>query len=831
VKQLAQYQDGRLELQEVPVPVAPPGGVLVRVTHSVISAGTERMKVEQAKMNLLQKARARPDQVRKVLDTARNLGWKAALEKVRNRLETPTPLGYSAAGVVAAVDAGHTRFRVGDRVAVGGAECAFHAEHVAVPDLLTARVPEGVDGAQAAYTTIASIALQAVRQLAPTLGERVLVIGQGLVGLLVTALLRAHGARVMALDLAATREPFAQKMGAEHFVLPGRQGLADEVRLWTDGFGVDAAVLATATSSNAPTEQAIEALRDRGRIVVVGNTHVELPWKTTYEKELEVRYSRSYGPGRYDAAYEWGGADYPVGYVRWTEQRNFDACLHLMRTGRLPVDALTTRRVAFADCLGVYRDLLGEGGAREVGVVIEYGESSKFSVSSVQPAAAVPLKTENLKLKTPVGRLDVIGAGNFARTMLLPHLQGKIPFGAIVNATALSANHVKAKFGFAAAATDVAAVLGSVGPVSNRSTDFPSVPAASGAKEDGGRVANPSHSGVGPVCNRSTDCSGKSATPPAATGAEVNPSGFGAETDGGRVANPSHSGVGPVSNRSTDSPSASVAGGAETDGGRVANPFHGAVLIGTRHHLHAPLVLQALAAGRHVFVEKPLCLTEEELAAIDAAVTASAGSVQVGFNRRFAPATAELQRLLAAAPGPKTISFRVMAGRLDPAHWYANHAESGGRVLGEACHFFDLFCALLGRPVRVAAQTAWPATGRLPFPDTVAAQVEFADGSAAQLIYSAEGDSTWPKEVATVFGAGFVAEIENFQKLTVHRGRKPARQTYHGKGHAEQMAAWAAFLRGEAAHPFPYAEARRSMALTFAALRAIREGRAVEVEG
>ncbi|MFN0069518.1 MAG: Gfo/Idh/MocA family oxidoreductase, partial [Limisphaerales bacterium] len=434
-----------------------------------------------------------------------------------------------------------------------------------------------------------------------------------------------------------------------------------------------------------------------------------------------------YGPGRYDPAYEWGGADYPIGHVRWTEQRNFDACLHLMRAGQLPVDALTTRRVAFADCLGVYRDLLGEGGVREVGVVIEYQKSEvgsqKSEVVEVRPVREFPIS----HLPSPISLLDVIGAGNFARTMLLPHLQGKIPFGTIVNATALSANHVKAKFGFAAAATDASAVLGAVGP------------------------------------------SGR--------------------------------------------------------------PSHGAVLIGTRHHLHAPLLLQALAAGRRVFVEKPLCLTEEELAAIDAAVASSAGSVQVGFNRRFAPATVELKRLLAAAPGPKTISFRVMAGRLDTAHWYANHAESGGRVLGEACHFFDWFCALLGRPVRVAAQTAWPAAGRLPFPDTIAAQVEFADGSAAQLIYSAEGDSTWPKEVATVFGAGFVAEIENFQKLTFHRGRKPVRHTFDGKGHAEQMAAWATFLRGGAAHPFPYAEARRSMALTFAALRAIRENRAVEVEG
>ena len=258
MKQIAQYQDGRLELQDVPLPSAPPGGILVRLTHSVISVGTEKMKVEQARMNLLQKARARPDQVRKVLDSARTLGWRAAVEKVRNRLEIPSPLGYSAAGVVQAVEASNTRFRVGDRVAIGGAECAFHAEYAAVPDMLATPVPEGVANWQAAYTTIASIALQAVRQLQPTLGERVLVVGQGLVGLLVTAFLRASGARVLALDVAPARRALAMAMGAERVVIAGQEDLRQEARAWTEGFGVDAAVLAASAGTNGPTEQALE---------------------------------------------------------------------------------------------------------------------------------------------------------------------------------------------------------------------------------------------------------------------------------------------------------------------------------------------------------------------------------------------------------------------------------------------------------------------------------------------------------------------------------------------------------------------------------------------
>ena len=730
MKQLSQYQDGRLELQEVPLPTPPPAGALIRVTHSVISVGTERMKVEQARMNLLQKARARPDQVRKVLDTAKTLGWKAAIEKVRNRLDTPTPLGYSVAGVVEAVDAANTRLRVGDRVACGGAECAFHAEYVAVPDMLCAKVPEGVENWQAAYTTIASIALQAVRQLEPTLGERVLVMGQGLVGLLVTNLLAASGARVMAVDVAPGRRLFCEAMGAERVVILGAQNLGDEVRAWTEGFGVDAAVLATATTDNGPTEQALESLRDRGRLVIVGNTRADLPWKLTYEKEIQLRYSRSYGPGRYDPSYEWGGVDYPIGYVRWTEQRNFDAVLNLMQTGRLNLAALTTRRAPFASALDVYQDLMGAG-AKDVGVVLEYGAvrgelplpgGEGRGEGELILSRSADFGSPNSKRQTPVSRLDVIGAGNFARTMLLPHLAGNISLGTVVNATSLSASHVKGKFGFAKASTDANSVFASL-----------------------------------------------------------------------------------------DTSSA-------------------AVMIATRHHLHAPLVQQSLEANRHVFVEKPLCLSREELTAIDEALAKSSGSVMVGFNRRFAPASVELKKLLASMPGPKTASFRVMSGKLDPHHWTANHAESGGRVLGEACHFLDYFCFLFAaRPVRVLAQTTWPASGRLPFPDSVTVQIEFSDGSCGQLVYSAEGDSTWPKETCTVFGAGFVAELSNFQQLTIHRGRRKSAHTFKSKGHAEEMAAWLAFLRGEAAHPLPYEQSRQSMALTFAVLESIQQGASVAI--
>ncbi len=721
MKQIAQYQDGRLELMEVSLPQPPPGGILVRTTHSVISPGTEKMKVEQAKMNLLQKARARPDQVRKVLDSARTLGWRVAMEKVKNRLETPTPMGYSAAGVVEAVDPGNTRFSVGDRVAVGGGECAFHAEYVGVPEMLAVKIPAGVENWQGAYTTMAAISMQAVRQADASLGDRVLIIGQGLVGLLATAICKAAGMRVMAVDLSSERLQTALAVGAERIVNPREASLADQVREWTQGYGVDAALVCTA-GSNKPVEQAIDALRDRGTMVIVGITDATLEWKVIYYKEIQVRYSKSYGPGRYDPDYEWGGKDYPIGYVKWTEQRNFESCLELMRSGALDLRPMTTRHVPFADCLDVYEDLTKPGNA-DIGVVLTYPDSAGVGEVPSPPAATEsagePVVPDGEgRLGQPVSTVDVIGAGNFVKTMLLPHLKDGLALGTVVTNTALSGAHTAQKFGFSASGTDAAAVF--------------------------------------------------------------------------------------------------------------SENTRNAVLIGTRHNLHAPMVLKALAANRHVFVEKPLCLTPAELAEIDRAVETSEGSVMVGFNRRFAPSTVEVKRRLERIPGPKTMLFQVCPGKIAPEHWFSNHEESGGRILGEACHFLDFFCFLAGcKPVRVFAQNVWPTEGRLAFPDSVAAQVEFEDGSCGQLVYTAEGDSSFPKEVFTVYAVGLVARCENFQELHLHTGRNKTKLKHGSKGHAEEMSAWMSFLKGQSAHPLPYQDVRESMRLTFGLLDSIREGRPI----
>lgn len=716
MKQIAQYQDGRLDLQQVPIPQAPPGGILVRVTHSVISPGTERMKVEQARMNLLQKAMARPDHVRKVLDSARTLGWRSALEKVKNRLEAPTPLGYSAAGVVTAVDDRCVDFQVGDRVACGGAECAHHAEWIAIPSMLACKIPDSVPNEEAAYTTVASIALHALRQADLKLGERLLVVGQGMVGLLASSLARASGIRVAASDPVHTRLELASQLGVELPIRAGIDPVDEAVRVWTRGAGVDAILLCAGISDQRFLDGLTSLLRDRGRLVIVGIADVQLSWKRYYEKEIEIRYSRSYGPGRYDHNYEWGGADYPPGYIRWTEQRNFEAVLYLMKEGLLPVSRLTGKMVAFEDAVEAY-DQLGDA----VGVVLRYNQPDKPIKAETESEAPVAkaAETEAVEtriLKQAVHKLDVVGAGNFARTMLLPHLRNQIAFGRIANATSLSAAHVQEKFGFDSAETDDDAVI-------------------------------------------------------------------------------------------------------------AGSPDQGLV-IATRHHLHAQQVLAALKSNRHVFVEKPLCLTVEELADIDAAMATSSGSLMVGFNRRFAPATTAIKEALSASPGPKSASYFVYAGALQPDHWYANLEQSGGRFLGEACHFLDYFCYLFGQaPVRVFAQRLGMRPG-----DGAAVQVAFSDGSCGQLVYSPEGDSAYPKEQLAVFGPGLVLEMVNFREVTTYRRRSRSKKSFASKGHAEEMGAWVSFLRAESPHPLPYRESRQSMALTFAACESLREQRAIEME-
>ncbi|MEB8338462.1 bi-domain-containing oxidoreductase [Streptomyces endophyticus] len=464
MKQVVQnYKSGELAVLDVPVPGCKPGGVLVRTGYSLISTGTELMKVSEAGMSMLGKARSRPDQVAKVMQSVATNGVPATYRKVMGKLDSYTPLGYSLCGVVEQVGAGVDDVKVGDLVACAGNEHALHAELNWVPKHLYARVPEGLAPRHAAFGTVGSIALQGVRQGEPQLGETALVIGLGLIGQLVVQLLTAAGVRVVGVDPDPARCELAERQGAEACGDPESSAVAAAVAELTDGHGVDQVYLAAGGSSNQPVELAAKLCRDRGRVVDIGKCRLDLPWNAYYEKELDVCFSRSYGPGRYDPSYELEGRDYPIGYVRWTERRNLACFLDLLARGSVDVEPLITHVADFDDAVETYQRLK-DGELKAVTALFRYPEQP---VEAQAPVVSVPAVTAAKPSRAratgtrPV-RLAFVGAGNYATSMLLPHLTGRdgVELATVVTTTALSAANAQRKFGFAEATTDLDAVLG-----------------------------------------------------------------------------------------------------------------------------------------------------------------------------------------------------------------------------------------------------------------------------------------------------------------------------------------------------------------------------------
>ena len=468
MKQIAQnYKSGELIVLDAPVPACRPGGVLVQTLFSLISTGTEMMKVHEANLSLVGKARARPEQVRKVLDTVAQQGAMATYKKVMNKLDSYTPLGYSLCGVVVEVGAGAEEFKVGQLVAAAGNEFALHAEYNWIPVNLCAAVPRGVAPEHAAFTTVGAIAMQGVRRAEPQLGETSLVIGLGLIGQLVVRLLVAAGIRVVGLDMIEARCKLAEQAGAVACAAPDDEGLAvvtaalDEL---TSGRGADHVFLAAGGSSNGPVETAAKLARDRARVVDIGKTKLDLPWNAYYDKELDVRFSRSYGPGRYDDRYELDGVDYPAGYVRWTERRNLECFLDLLARKDLEVETLVSGTFPMHDAVKVYDDL-SNGALKAVGVLLSYPAPDPDA--RPRPAASLvrPVSTGTTKMPNGPGlkRLAIgfIGAGNYASSMLLPHL-AQLPNAELVRVTttkSLSAVNAQRRFGFTTASTSASAVL------------------------------------------------------------------------------------------------------------------------------------------------------------------------------------------------------------------------------------------------------------------------------------------------------------------------------------------------------------------------------------
>ncbi|MFD7060234.1 bi-domain-containing oxidoreductase [Streptomyces sp. NPDC059906] len=721
MKQVVQnYKSGELALLDVPVPGCKPGGVLVRTAYSLISTGTELMKVSEAGMSMLGKARSRPDQVAKVVQSVATNGVPATYRKVMGKLDSYTPLGYSLCGVVEQVGEGIDDVKAGDLVACAGNEHALHAELNWVPRNLYAPVPDGLAPRDAAFGTVGSIALQGVRQGESRLGETALVIGLGLIGQLVVQLLVASGVRVVGADPDAERCELAERLGAAACGDPASPAVESAVAELTDGHGVDQVYLAAGGGSNQPVELAARLCRDRGRVVDIGKCRLDLPWNAYYEKELDVRFSRSYGPGRYDPEYELEGRDYPIGYVRWTERRNLACFLDLVARGRVDVAPLITRTADFDAAVETYRSLQ-DGALKAVAVLFRYPGQPDGEAPAEAPAVTVPAVRRGgtasapaRAARTPV-RLAFVGAGNYATSMLLPHLARRegVELSTVVTTTALSAANAQRKFGFGEATTDLDAVLG----------------------------------------DASVD----------------------------------------------------------------------AVFVVTRHSSHAELTRKALLAGKAVFVEKPLALTEDELSGVLAAVEESGNDrVQVGFNRRFAPLLQEARKRFGARTGPASLRYLVNAGRLDHGSWYLQQGTEGSRFAGEGGHFVDTASWLLGAdPVSVYALAP---SGN----EDLQVVLGYPDGSTATLSYVTTGAAGFPKETLDLVADGKVLQLDDFVRSSVYDGRKRWLSSRlpkaRDKGQSAELAAFVRAVRTGGPMPVPLESLVATTAATLAVRTALAAG-------
>jgi predicted dehydrogenase/threonine dehydrogenase-like Zn-dependent dehydrogenase len=447
MKQLAQnIKRNTLTIEELPVPLCKSGGILVKTIYSAVSVGTEIMKLKNADLNYFQMAKKKPEQVKDVLNTLTQLGLVATYRKVMNKLDSLSPLGYSLVGEVIEVGKNVDNIKIGDIVACGGAGYANHAEINFIPKNLCAKVPMGVELKEASFATIASVAMQGFRQTQSQIGENVAVIGLGLLGQILVQIIQANGCRAFGFDISQSKCDLATTNGAYFTQNASKINFEEEIGGFTNGFGCDSVIITTGTTSNDPIILAGKIARDRAKIVDIGITKMDLPWDLYYHKELDFKFSRSYGPGRYDPTYEEKGVDYPIGFVRWTEQRNMESVLQLLKDGKLNFSKLITHEFDFNNCEKAFADIK-EGKEDYLGVVLKYDSSVDSTTRRVNFSRSNTSKPSSAKIA-------VIGAGNYACTMLLPFLKGQSDLIGIATATGINAKDKANKFGFKYATTD-----------------------------------------------------------------------------------------------------------------------------------------------------------------------------------------------------------------------------------------------------------------------------------------------------------------------------------------------------------------------------------------
>lgn len=673
---------GKVEINEVPPPGLSDGMALVAVSHSLISSGTESGFVSDGGTAgyVLKKAKD-PLNIEKVKRKIASVGIKGTLEVVKSKIFEYQAPGYSTAGTIVECAPGVPGLRVGDRVACSGVGYASHAAYNAVPHQLITPIPEGVSFEEAAFVTLGAIAMQGVRRAEPTFGETIVVSGLGLLGQLACQIARAAGCRVIGCDPIAEKRALAEELGADAACAPG--DLEDVVAEWTGGYGADAVLVCAAAKGSEVTNQALDCCRQKGRVVVVGAVGMQLQREPLYMKELDFRLSCSYGPGRYNPAYEEKGLDYPIGYVRWTEGRNMAEFLRMVAEGKVRVKPLISVERPVEEADTAYETILS-GSPNAIAALIRY------DTPAAHPPPARRMQLRSGSAQGEVG-VALIGAGAFASAYHLPSL-GKIPGArveAVVARTGGKAKQAAEKHGARYCATDYREVLA----------------------DD-----------------------------------QVN-----------------------------------------------------AVVVATRHNLHAEIALAAIDAGKHVFAEKPLALTVADCERIAASAAEKGVLVSVGFNRRFSAHARALKAATEASSGPKVMLYRCNAGPLPPDHWTRDPETGGGRILGEGVHFFDFLRWLAGsEAVSVEAARIGSDSQLAPEEDNLSVHLRFADGSLGTVLYTTVGNLGLGKERVEVFAGGGAAVIDDFRGVRfAGMPGKSVQSRSEDKGQFAIMANFIAAIRGE----------------------------------
>jgi predicted dehydrogenase/threonine dehydrogenase-like Zn-dependent dehydrogenase len=680
MKQLLQnFNNGAIELEETPLPRVKKGHLRIKSTVSLISVGTEKMLVDFGKSNLLQKAKSQPEKVKQVLDKIKTDGLLTTYKAVKSKLDSPIPMGYSNVGIVDAVGEGVTEFKIGDRVVSNGC----HAEYVIVPKNLCAKIPDSVTDEEASFTIVSAITLQGIRLLKPEIGQTIVVSGLGLLGLLGVKLLQANGCTVIGLDPNAEKRQIAESYGVKTLD-PTDQHVIDTIHQLTDHNGADGVLITASTPSSTPLSQAAQACRKRGKVVLVGVLGNEWNRSEFYEKEISFQVSCSYGPGRYDSKYEIDGIDYPIGFVQWTQNRNFQAILKLMAQKRLSVSDMLTSNYDFNSAQDAYEAILKD--PNQIGVLLNYNATTKTetTIQLTEKIAVTP--------QSPV--IGLIGSGIYTQATLSPILKSlsknkKIRLHTIASSAGLSSTKLGKKLGFEYSTTDTEALF--------------------------------------------------------------------------------------------------------------KNPEINTVIVTTQSNTHAKFILEALKHNKHVFVEKPLCITHEELEKIKAEHKNRPNLIiSVGFNRRYSSHIQKIKSIL-SPDTPVTINMLINAGALPETHWHHDINNGGLRIVQEGVHFIDLANHLVGE---YSSKFSISSTQNLSINnDKFSLTLTYPNGSLVTIHYWANGNKQFPKERITIFNQETVVEIDNFRKTTGYgtKGFSKHKTSSQDKGHQMQFELFIKAITGEKA--------------------------------